>query len=241
MAVEDPDAALVRVWEEFDKRFGTHPMEEAKDLMKKLVHSSEALADNKDQLWNFAALCKRAGNLMETDQGHELKLLDYPDAQLNVTERLPPGLFEKWKSYAYKYKNDNNESIPFLKFCDWISSRAKQRANPDFERRNPSGSKPSYKDFEKGRPTPGGKKGGFAGFTRTVSEPQEQSLASRTTPGSTYGPCVIVKLSHPCSPGKYVEGAAIIDLQSTGTWLCDGLCDSLEVEDEFIEWDSFTL
>ena len=102
MAAESPDAALALVWEEFDERFSSQP-KAAKDLMKKLVEFPPIQADNKDQLWSFALVCKQAGSLMGTDQGHELKMLDYPEAQLNVTERLPPKLFEKWKHYAYKY------------------------------------------------------------------------------------------------------------------------------------------
>ena len=78
-------------------------------------------------------------------------------------------------------------------------------------------------------------------FTRTVSESQEQSLASQTAQGSTYGPCIIVKLSHPCSPGKYVEGAALIDSQSTCTWVTEGLCDDLGVEDRFVKYEGYTL
>ena len=39
-------------------------------------------------------------------------------------------------------------------------------------------------------------------FTRTVSESQEQSLAFPTVHGSTYGPCITVKISHQSRPGS---------------------------------------
>ena len=202
--------------------------------------------------------------------------MDYPEAQLNVTEHLQHTLFEKWKHYAYKYKNENNESIPFLKFCDWIMRHAKEGSNPDFDRHTPPNSKEVVKVPEKNRPntgaayhqnnqrnrpnSSGGRQGANyasgrshsggsgrgdedddeegdesgsgrlntvkTGFTRAVSEPQEQSLASRTAQGSTYGPCTTVKISHPSCQGKYVEGATIIDNQSTCTWVYEGLYDA---------------
>ena len=161
--------------------------------------------------------------------------------RLKVVTRLQSGLLEKWKNHSYKYRMANDVSPPFQEFCDWMEKVAEKGSDPDFDDGTPSYSKGSYKAYEKGRTPPGGLKKEGCGFTRSVTESREQSLASQTVQGSTYGPCVIVKLSHPSSPGKYVEGAAIIDLQSTGTWVYEGLCDSLEVEDRFIEWESFTL
>ena len=241
MAADDPEEALEFTWRLLDKGFGPHP-KAARDLLKELEDFPAVYGNNKDQMWRFAQACQEASALMKTDRGHELKMLDYPAARLKIVKRLQSGLLDKWKHYTYKYTiANNNVSPPFQKFCDWMEKQAEERSIPDFDEGTPSYSKESHKAYEKGRPPPGGPKKESAGFTRSVTEPQEQSLASQTAPRSTYGPCVMVRLSHPSSPGKYVEGAAILDNHSTGTWVYEGLCDSLEVEDQFIEHESFTL
>ena len=78
---------------------------------------------------------------MDTDQGLELKMLNYPAAQLKVTKRLSSGLFEKWKHHAYKYKIEWDKSIPFQKFCGWIMMQVKESSNPDFDEDVPAYSK----------------------------------------------------------------------------------------------------
>ena len=125
MAAESPDVALEFVWEEFEDRFSSHP-KAANDLVKELLDFPMFLADDKDQLWRFALACKQAKMLKETDQGRELKMLDYPEAQQSVTERLHPSFFDKWKHYAYKNSVAHDESIPFHTFCDWVMGQAKE-------------------------------------------------------------------------------------------------------------------
>ena len=137
---ENPDEALEFVWELLDDRFGSHP-KPAKDLMKELEEFPSIYPDNRDQLWRFAQACKQANKLMETDRGLELKVLNYPAAQLKVTKRLPSGLFEKWKHHAYKYKIEWDKSIPFQKFCGWIMMQVKESSNPDFDEDVPAYSK----------------------------------------------------------------------------------------------------
>lgn len=58
-------------------------------------------------------------------------MLEYPAAQMKVTERLHSRLFDKC-DHAYKYKIEHDESIPFHKFCDWIMRQAKEGSNTDF-------------------------------------------------------------------------------------------------------------
>ena len=154
MTAESPDAALALVWEEFDERLSSHP-KAAKDLMRELVEFHIVYADNKDHLCRFALACKQARVLMETDHCRELKMLDYPEAQLNVMGRLQFKLFGKWKHYAYKYKEENDESVPFRKFCDWIMRQDKEGSNPDFDRHTPSNSKEVVKASDKNRSNTG--------------------------------------------------------------------------------------
>ena len=83
MAAENPEEALEFAWRLLDKRFGSHP-KAAKDLLKELEDFKLVYGNNKDQMWRFAQACQEASALMKTDQGHELKMLDFPAARLNA-------------------------------------------------------------------------------------------------------------------------------------------------------------
>ena len=132
-AADNPDEALVFVWGLFDSRFKSHP-KAAEKLLMEFQQYSRVSSDDHDTLWRFAMACQQASMLMDTEQGRELTILNYPKAQIQVTGCLAPALWEKWKNYAYKYTEDQNESIPFKQFCDWILRLVKKQTHPDFER-----------------------------------------------------------------------------------------------------------
>ena len=92
---------------------------------------------------------------METAQGRELGMLDLPAAQMKATKRLPNKMYKKRKHYAYKYKTENDDTIPFHKFCDWVMRQVKEGSNPYFEEDTPFNSKEAVKTFDKSRSNAG--------------------------------------------------------------------------------------
>ena len=133
MAAGNPDEALAFVWGLFDSRFKSHP-KAAEKLLMELQQYSRISSDDPNTLWNFAMACQQANMLMDTEQEHELTILNYPEAQILVTGCLSPALWDKWRYYAYRYTEDLDESIPFKKFCDWILRVVKRDTHPDFEK-----------------------------------------------------------------------------------------------------------
>ena len=80
MEVEDPDAALEYLWEVFDRRFRSHPQAAIK-LLTVLQSFPPVSIKQPDNLWAFALACQQAATLMTTEQGKQLGILDFPDAQ----------------------------------------------------------------------------------------------------------------------------------------------------------------
>ena len=79
------------------------------------------------------------------------------------------------------------------------------------------------------------------GFSRSIFDSRRQCLTSRATKGSTYGPTVPVIITHPSCAGRTVHGLALIDNQSTSTWIDRKVEASLRIDRKSIGHENFEL
>ena len=87
------------------------------------------------KLWEFALACQQAQKLMYTDYGQQLHILDYPDAQRLVTERLDESLWNSWIKRGIKVVSPG-DPISFRHFSEWIFTVAETYSNPNFSRKS---------------------------------------------------------------------------------------------------------
>lgn len=161
MEMEDPDAALEYLWEVFDRRFKSHPQAVMK-LLRELQNFSKISVEQPDYLWVFALACQQAEKLMTTEQGKPLGILDYPDAQLSVTEKLDRKLWDRWMRYGSEASAYAGAPIPFKRFAEWIFRIAETYSDPNFIRKSIYTPRPKKDSFYPPRtPTPPPSGGGF--------------------------------------------------------------------------------
>ena len=78
-------------------------------------------------------------------------------------------------------------------------------------------------------------------FSRSEFSSSEYCFSSRAILASTYGPTIPVHLTHPSCPEKIIQGLALIDNQSTSTWI-DGAVDALlRVDPRFVSQEKIKL
>ena len=75
----------------------------------------------------------------------------------------------------------------------------------------------------------------------SIEESPEHYFASQTLSGSTYGPTIPVRISHPCRPNETMVGVARVDNQSYSLWVDKRVCDSLKIDPEFVYLEMFRL
>ena len=134
MEVDDPVLALKNLWEVLDRRYRSHPQAAIK-LLSELQNFPKISVKQPDILWAYALACQQAEKLMETEQGKQLGVLDFPDSQKLVTERLDESLWEKWKTHGTKKSAYPGDPIPFKTFADWIFKIAEANSDPNFIRK----------------------------------------------------------------------------------------------------------
>lgn len=66
-------------------------------------------------------------------------------------------------------------------------------------------------------------------------------MASRATKGTTYGPTVPVVITHPSCAGRTTHGLALLDNQSTSSWVDRKVEASLHVDRKSIDHENFEL
>ena len=217
---------------------------------------------------------------MDTDQGHALCVLDFPEVQRKVISRLDPSLRSKWGSHVFKVYDDDSK-VPFRDFSAWIKKLADRYSSPNINFSDETGVKPSkplHQPFTSTYRRPFSKTGYFtpppqtfpsathkpnsagrdpkenvmcteakqegqsekylrSNFCRSEFGSSEYCFSSRAIQASTYGPTIPVYITHPSS-GKIIHGLALIDNQSTSTWI-DGAVDAaLGVDPSFVSQET---
>ena len=71
----------------FERNFQQRSIE-AKDVVSELRNFPEVSKEDPRRLWKFFVVCTQAVILAETEQGKALAILDFADAQTDVTSRL---------------------------------------------------------------------------------------------------------------------------------------------------------
>ena len=132
LELEDSDKALNDLWQTLDRRFRSHP-QAAMKLLEELKSFELVSAKRPDKLWEYALACQQAEKLMDTAYGQQLRILDFPDAQRLVTERLDEDLWNSWMKKAIKVAAPG-DPILFKHFSEWIFTIAETYSNPNFTR-----------------------------------------------------------------------------------------------------------
>ena len=132
LEMEDPNKALDDLWQTLDRRFRSHP-QAAMKLLDELRSFESVSTERPEKLWEFVLACQQAEKLMQTEYSQQLRILDYPDVQRLVTERLDKGLWNSWMKKGIKVASPGSP-IPFKHFSEWICLVAETYSNPNFTR-----------------------------------------------------------------------------------------------------------
>ena len=133
---QDPCLALQFIWKHFDRRFLHSQPREVGQLLARIQAPSCLSSPHLESLWVFILDCNQALGLLESDPVHPLQVLNFPNTQLRVTERLDPVLWERWTTHAFSLKERYPVSLPFREFIEWISGQAEMYSSPDLVRQN---------------------------------------------------------------------------------------------------------
>ena len=114
LEIENPNKALDDLWQTLDRRFRSHH-QAAMKLLEELRSFEIVSTKRPEKLWEFALACQQTEKLMETEYGRQLRILDYPDTQRLVTERMDEGFWNSWMKKGIKVAFPG-DPIPFKHF-----------------------------------------------------------------------------------------------------------------------------
>ncbi|XP_046585211.1 uncharacterized protein LOC124292203 [Haliotis rubra] len=156
----DPVLGLQKIWDRLDERYGSPELIEI-NLRKRLGSFPKLTLRDNDKLYELADLLSEIECLKLCDKYRSL--LAYFDSAVGVlpiVSKLPFSFQEKWRSTAFKYKEDHRVPFPpFSFFVNFIKELSRIRNDPSFfvEQANLKEEKPSY-DQNKSRPRVASKK-----------------------------------------------------------------------------------